>query len=124
MTGEIGVTLRVKTVKDSFQSDFNPGSQAIDQNAIGSDGGVVSVSTGGTTLVMDKVTTLGVFTVTNTDASNFITIGPSTSTGSAPHPFQKVKPGESHMLRLVPGIITRAVADTAAAKLQFAVLED
>ena len=124
MAGEIGVTLRVKTVNGSFQADFNPGSQAIDQNAIGSDGGVVSVSTGGTTRVMDKVTTFGFFTVTNTDASNYVEIGPSTAALSAPHPFERVKPGESHALRLVPGIITRAVANVAAVKLQFTVLED
>jgi hypothetical protein len=124
MAGEIGITLRVRTTKDNFKADYNPGSQSIDQNAVGSDGGVVTVSTGGTTLSMSKLDTLGVFSATNTDASNFVTIGPSTSTGSAPHLYQKFKPGESHVLRLHPGVIVRGIADTAAVKLQFEVLED
>ena len=120
----IAVTLRVKTTNGKFQDDFNPGSQSIAQNAIGSDAGVISVSTGGTTISLSKLGTFGLFMATNTDASNFVSLGPSTSTGSAPHLYQKFKPTESQLVRLVPGITVRGVADTAAVKLQFTALED
>jgi hypothetical protein len=124
MAGTISVTLRSKTVNGEYTNDFNPGSQTIVQNAVGSQAGVLTVSTGGTIIPQDQLTTAGWFEITNTDSNNYITIGPSTSTGSAPFPLLKVKAGESHVTRLSTGIIVKAVADTAQVLLQFNILED
>lgn len=124
MAGTHAITLRVKTENGSYQNDFVPGSQTIIQTGIGSDAGVLNVTTGIETIKTDKLSVLGLMVVTNTDATQAINIGPSTTTGSAPHHFLKLKGTESYPLRLSTGITFRAHTTAGTAKLQYTVFED
>ncbi len=124
MAGTIAITLRAKTTNGEYFDDFNPGSQTIVQTAVGAQAGVLTVSTGTTTIPQTQLSTAGMIMLTNTDSNNFVTIGTSTSTGTAPRILLKIKAGESHITRLSSGLIVRAIADTAQVKLQYTILED
>ena len=60
--------------------------------------------------------------VQNLDATNYITIGPSD--GGYLQPFAKIKATENYVVRLYPGVIWRAVANTAACNLKIKILND
>lgn len=57
-----------------------------------------------------------------TPLGNFLDYGPAMT--GALVPFARLLPGEQHELRLTPGIILRALADTAPVTVDITLLED
>lgn len=68
------------------------------------------------------ITKLGLMSVENVDPTNFFDVGPDS--GGAIVPFVRLKPGESYVFRLVPGITIRGIADTAACRALVKIYED
>lgn len=79
----------------------------------------VATSDGALTI---SLTTLGVAFLTNLDATNFVTYGPESA--GAMIGLGKLKPGETHALRLKPGITLRMQADTASCRVGVKVWSD
>lgn len=109
------------------QTPFQDGATAqlqLDQNGVGEDAGVMSVPTtgGGTVLTVTNVTTLGWIVLTNLDLTNFVTYGPTS--GGAIVALGKLKPSETAILRLKPGVTLRLLADTAAAQVAYKLFQD
>jgi len=118
----------MSSVNGVDKEQFKPGSVAVVQTAKGQWSNTISVTTGtgasATTIPITGLSTYGLAYFHNLDGDNFISIGPSTTTGTAPYLAVRLKAGETGAMRLEPGVILRASADTAAAKLKVKVLED
>ena len=79
-------------------------------------------SAAGTVISFGNLSTLGWAFLQNLDTTNFITYGPTI--GGYLQKFGKLKAGESCLVRLSPGMILRALADTATCKLKTKIFED
>lgn len=122
MAGTINVNLSVQATNGNFQDTFNPGQNAITQDAVGFHGPVVTVGTTEEVVPNGDISTLGVFAGRNLDTTNFVTMG--ASTGGAMYPFQRIEAGESFVFRREPGTILRWKADTSAVQIQMKLFED
>ncbi len=88
-------------------------------------GGVQTIGTtaGGEALVVNDVSTNpGFCYFRNLDSTNFCTIG--TYVSSVYYPTVKLKAGEFCLLRLVTGLVYRAIADTGNVNLEYYILSD
>lgn len=122
MANELKLTVQL-TYENSYLKDtFTPGTVNITQSALGEHAPVVIVaSTGEENLVTGDISTLGLVVGRNLDATNYVTIGPST--GGAMYPFLRIKAGEPFAFRLEPGITWRWRANGSAVKMQVKLFE-
>lgn len=81
-----------------------------------------TIATSATTITTGSISTLGVGFIENLDPANFVKVG--LDVGGTPAYFQKIKAGERYPMRFVPGITIKAIADTAAVKVQVTIYED
>ena len=125
MSDEIKLTVSGQVDNGDYSSKFTPGAVNIDQDAQGAFDSVVSVSTGVENLAFGDVSTEGVCWGRNLDGTNYVTIGPTTSTGSTGYyPFMRIESGETFGFRLSPGAKWMWKAHTAAVKMHIHVNED
>lgn len=96
-------------------------SKQINQAAVDKFDHVFSVPTSDTALTI-TITTLGWTFITNLDASNYVKYGPTS--GGAIVNLGRLRAGETHALRLEPGITLRMQADTATCKVGVKVWND
>jgi len=123
MTKEINIMLSVSVKNGFFKHTFNPGQILVDQAAPGRGGHVQEIGTTEETLEFGDISTEGYLILQNLDAENFVEYGPQVGTGSA-ELCCMLKPGEPALLRLKPGSVWRAKADTAPVKLDVCLLEN
>jgi len=98
-----------------------PTSVQVDQTNAGYKVLTQNIGTSAETVDTTDLTSEGYCYMKNLDTTNFIKYGPD-STGQVD--FGKLKPGESALMRLFPGLVLKATADTAACDLLVVVLED
>ncbi len=122
MAAEITLSINLRVANGSFVEQFSPGQQSIDQTVVGRGGYVQSIGIADQVVTIGTMTNFGYAVLRNLDATNFVTFGPES--GGALVPFGKLKPGEIAIVRLKPGIVLRAQADTAPVKLDVRVYEN
>lgn len=124
MSGSITVTSGIVVNNGSLQYNSYPkGFTATQTNANGPSPGTVTVTTGGVTIDLSKLTTPAIVHFVNLDPTNFVSYGLYDSTTF--RPFGELLPGESWVLRLSRTLLTantaadvlRMVADTASVKV-------
>lgn len=122
MADEIKLQVGITVTNVDFKQTFQPGTISIDQAAQGMHAPVVTVGTTEEVLATGDIGTLGVIVGRNLDATNYVTVGPST--GAAKHDFIRIEAGEPFAFRLEPGITWRWNANTAPVKVQIQLYED
>lgn len=108
MANEINLQINAQLNNAGLVDAVNHSKQ-ITQSVKGKFDQVFSVTTTEGALTL-TITTLGWAFITNLDTTNFVTYGPEDT--SAMIPWGKLMPGETHAMRLVPGITVRMDADT------------
>lgn len=122
MADEISLNIQLTAENGDLKEQFYPGSISITQSALGLHAPVISIGTTQESIATGDISTLGVVVGRNLDATNYITIGPTT--GGTYHPMQRVKAGETFAYRLEPGTVLAAKANTAPCKLQLKIFEN
>ena len=123
MANEINITLSVQVTNGFFKHAFNPGQIQVDQAAPGRGGHAQEIGTDEETVDFGDVSTEGYLILRNLDDTNFVEYGPQVGTGDM-EILGKLEAGEVALLRLSPGVVLRAKADTAAVLLDVCLLED
>ncbi len=119
MAGELRINLSSFTFSKGTANATTPlQSVAVTVSGTHSSSGNQSIGTGDETLALVDVSTIGYVFLKNTDATNFITVGPDGSS----YPL-KLKPGEFAIVRW-NGAAIHAKADTATCILQYMIIED
>lgn len=128
MSNEITIQFSGRVVNGNMDERFGPGQVQIDQSVQGRGGHVQEI--GLTEEALDfgdigvgTINVEGYLYLRNLDATNYITFGPQVGTGSM-EVVGKLKAGEIAFLRLDPGVVILAVADTAACKLDVRLYAD
>lgn len=119
MSNEINIQTSL-SCNNGYFSFNRSANETVDQSASGAHGGIQEIGTSEESLVMGDISTSGMAYFRNLDDTNFVKIGPD-STGLVD--FIKLKPGEFCLVRLATSTI-KAIADTAACKLEYYILED
>ena len=108
----IRVNFQVNVLNGSYRESINPGSLGITQQSAGRGGGIQTVShTAAGVLSLGSLTTNGWAYLQNLDAANYMTFGPQS--GGAMVAMGKLLAGEFAWVRLAPGVVLMAEADTA-----------
>ena len=122
MANEIRLTLNMDVNNGAFTFKGRHSFQ-VDQSAIGGGNpGVVDIGTSEEDIDFGDITTEGYAVLKNLDDTNYVQYGPK-SAGSMVA-FGRLKAGEVAVVRLEPGVIIRAIANTAACKVEVRVMED
>lgn len=122
MDNAIQIVLVVNVANGAFRDMFSPGQINVDQAAVGRGGYVQSIGTSEEIVQFGDVVTAGYLVLRNLDETNWVEYGPES--GGAMVSFGKLKPGEVAVLRLKPGVVMRAKADSGAVKLDVRLYED
>lgn len=122
MANEITLTGSLQIANGDFKQDWRPGTIQVTQTTQGAAGGVQTIGTTSEAIVVTDVATPGYAFFRNLDSTNFVTIGSYVSTTY--YPAIKLKAGEYAIVRLATGLTFHALADTAAVKLQYAILSE
>lgn len=124
MAGTINLNISGQVTNGNYSNQFNV-AQSISQTGQGAYSGIVTVGTATENLKFGDVSTEGIVWGRNLDATNFVTIGPTTSTGSTSfHPMIDVDAGEPFAFRVNPAAKWKWKADTGAVKMQIHMSED
>lgn len=116
MSQEIQIGANLRVVNGAFQ-DIRTIQLSIDQSAIGVADAVQTIShTSPTALNLVGIAANGWAVLQNVDATNYIKFGPFVS--ATFYPFGKLAPGESAILRIAPGVVPYAEADTADCQMR------
>jgi hypothetical protein len=123
MANEFNVSLNVSLtnggLKDSIQESAN-----FSQTAIGKYGGVVSIGTSEEDLPVGDVGTNGWVYLKNLDSTNYVKYGSEKCRGDGrAGPAQAERAGHV-WFRVAPGVTIRAIADTAAVKVDYRLYEN
>ncbi|RPI76136.1 MAG: hypothetical protein EHM42_10765 [Planctomycetaceae bacterium] len=115
------IKVRVKTtLANGYLADlFDPGEVSITQTTGLKHCPVVDIGTSEEDISFGDISAanIGYCAMRNLDTTNYVDIGPKS--GGAMVGMLRLKPGEPQSMRLVPGVTLRAVANTAACKVQF-----
>ncbi len=122
------ITIRasMRAVNEDFEfPEIGKSKYTVDQAVKG--GGVpgtvdATTAAQGVNVDLSLLTALGYCYIKNLDLTNFVTYGPVVA--ATLHPFGKLKPGETGIFRLNPGITMAVKADTATCRVQIFCLED
>lgn len=121
MANEITLTASVSLTNGNLKKSFAPGTVQITQTTLGADDRVVSIGTTEEDLAFGDVATLGFLCVRNLDSTNYVQWGPKSA--GVMVAIGRLKPGEYAIIRIEPGVTIRAIANTAACKVQWFLLE-
>lgn len=120
MAGEIIVGLTLQFRGEQLISQPNV---SIDQITLGRAGGIMAVTTGGITLDVGAVGTLGILMLRNLDSTNYVRWGPDNAGSMVPCGRLLAAAQEPTIFRLEPGITFRLQANGATCKVQYELLE-
>lgn len=120
MAGEIIAGLTVMFRGEQLISQPNV---SIDQITLGRAGGIMAVTTGGITLAVGSVATLGILALRNLDSVNYVDWGPDS--GGTMIGCGRLLPvaQEPAFFRLKPGITFKLQANGGTCKVQYELLE-
>lgn len=121
MSNEITFSVNFSVNNGGYSDTFNQNAQ-FNQNAIGADASIVTVSTSGTAFTFQNVTTFGWIVLQNLDSTNYVEYGPVS--GGSMIPFGQINAGEYQVFRLFPGITFKAQADTASVQLYYQLFQN
>lgn len=122
MSNEIKITLGVAYANGALSDSVAAATLNVNQTTLQFHGTVASVGTSEEDLTTGDIATLGYLYMKNLDAANYVQWGPKS--GGAMVVFGRLKPGESAILRLEPGITLRWIANTAAVKVLTKIYND
>lgn len=123
MSDELSVNINATLTNGNQNFAFAPGALTFDQTATGGIDQIVVVNSSASEVIsFGSVTTEGWCFLRNLDATNYVQYGPDS--GSSLIVFGRIEAGEVAAFRLDPTTTFRAQANTAAVKLQVALLED
>lgn len=80
-----------------------------------------SIPTSDTVITLTGVTTPGWCTIKNTDATNYVEVGPTS--GGAIVKCMQIKAGEQAQFRIAGSVVLRAIANTGACIIEVTILE-
>ncbi len=124
MSDEITLNFNVSVINGNMRESIQPGLQQIDQANVGRAGHAQSIGFAAPEVVdLGDVSTNGILILHNLDETNYITFGPQSDAATI-EVFGKLKPGEAFPMRLAPGIILWAQADTGDCLLDVKLFED
>lgn len=121
MANEIKYVHRMECHNGEFDKVIDWGTIQVTQTGVGAYGGVVIVGTSEEDLSTGDVGTYGFVNLKNLDSTNYVQWGPKS--GGAMVAVGRLKPTETAMLRLEPGITIRWVANTSAVKVAVELLQ-
>lgn len=121
MANEITATVTVQCINGSFKALFAPGAKQITQTTLGGHSTIWNVGTSEEDMPVGDVATNGVLCLLNTDATNYVQIGPKV--GGVMEECIRLKPGVPQFFQCEPGITWTGKANTAACKVQMLLLE-
>ena len=116
MANEISVTTTVTLANGTLVASFAPAAFTIDQTDAKVSNQVLDIGTTEENVSFGDITTGGQLCIQNHDATNFVEVYPSDSTGDA---FAKLLAGEVAIIPLQSGVTVTAKADTATCEVQF-----
>jgi len=122
MANEITVNQSLQIVHGGFRDPWKSGDVHVTQTNSGRAALSPTIATSDTTITVPSMTAYGWSRFTNLDDTNYVDVGPTVDAAIAP--LIRLYPGESAVLRLVPGIDLRAQADTGAVVLDIVVHEN
>lgn len=119
MANEITIVASVRISKGNFLWEFNPGQKQADLTTARRGGNVQTIGTGAPEALTDgDVSTPRLAILRNTDSTNYVTVGPQSSTTSNMEPMLRIPAGHYVMLWLDPAVVLMALANTASVDLQ------
>lgn len=125
MAEEIQISTFATVEKGTFKRTIEPANMSITMNNVGAAGGIVDVGTSEEDLSVTDIGTEGWLFIKNLEdpatSSDYVTYGPKDTTMTA---FGRIEPGETHMLRLEPGITVRWAASAGTVPIEWLLLED
>jgi len=125
MADEIQISTFAVIEKGQFKRTLEPANMSLTMDNVGADGGIVDVGTSEEDLAVTDITTEGWLFLKNLEdpdsSSDYVTYGPKDTTMTA---FGRIEPGETHILRLEPGITVRWVASAGTVPIEWLLLED
>lgn len=125
MADEITVSVTLKCVNGDFTYNRKISGQQYTQDASGGNGGVQEIGFAAhEALALGDVAVEGWLLARNIDDTNFVDLG--VEVAAAFEPFTRMEPGEPCLFRLSKdaGATPYALADTAAVKIEYMILED
>lgn len=120
MAGEIRFNATLQVVNGSINTKLSKDVRA-DQTTAGAWTGVQTVPTSDTVIVISGVTAARAIWVQNTDATNYIDLGPTVAGAIAP--LIRLKAGEIGSFPLKPGIVLRGQANTGSVIIAYMLAE-
>jgi len=121
MANEITTAFSLQLAKGAHREQVELQGLTFDQTGVGAHKPIVDVGTVEEVLSVGDVATPGLAFFQNLDAANFVEIGPEAA--GAMVPLVRLAAGKWAFLPLVPTVVLRANADTAAVKLLMLVTE-
>jgi hypothetical protein len=121
MSNEITANISVQLVNGTYKNAFQQSGQ-FNQNTLGEDSSIVTVTTTAANVTFPTVTTDGWLILANQDTTNYVDYGVNVSGSLVP--FGRIKAGEFQVLRLHPGVVFMAQANTASVKLMYILWND
>ena len=92
-----------------------------DQTTAGAVSRTQTIPTSDTVISLTGVTAARAVFIENTDATNYIDIGPTS--GGAIVPLSRLYPGEVALFPLTPGVVLRGQANTASVVMNYMLVE-
>lgn len=121
MANEFTITAKIQDINGNLIIKHLPDPFFVTQTTAGAVQGCISIPTSDTVITLTGIATSGWAFFCNTDATNYIELGPTS--GGAIVPFARLYPGEKCVIRLTPAIVLRAIAHTGAVRLQYTIFE-
>ncbi len=121
MADEIKVNVSIHAENGEYKESFTR-QMVVDQTTLGTASGIQTIGTSEEDVATGDVSTPGITTLHNLDATNFVDYGMSDA--GTMKALGRLKPGEFAMFRLKPSTTLRMVADTAPVKVRYWILSD
>lgn len=124
MANEVKVTFQLNSSHGNYKQAITPGTMTFSLTTQGGAEGVQSIGTSEENLSYGDVAAadVGYLYMRNLDATNYVTWG--MSDGGTMKAVGKMKAGEFVFLRVVPSVNVRLLANTAACKVEYRLLQD
>lgn len=124
MSNEITISATVKLSKGNFSYTFQPGQLQADVTTARRGGNVQAIGTASPeALTIGDVAAPRLAILRNIDPTNYVTVGPQSSTTSAMEPMLRIPAGHFVLLWLDPSVTLMAMANSASVNLQVDVFD-
>lgn len=124
MANEVKVTFQLNSSHGNYKQSITPGTMTFSLTTQGGAEGVQSIGTSEENLDYGDVAAadVGYLYMRNLDSTNYVTWGMSDA--GTMKAVGKMKAGEFVFLRVVPSVNVRLLANTAACKVEYRLLQD